>query len=596
MPTPATMNYDDIHFASMKPPGILRPAPGDAPVLRSAPQDTNPLKITETEGSSIGARLNLGDGMTLGVPSRNPDGSYIYPVKNSEGDVIGGFNIYRQEDGDLVLSGANQNNHFQSSAEWIRPNVSTGSSTGVGKEKDYLKGETKDLENGYDGVVGGVGGQLQGSANAFEAQQFNMIVEPDGSGLLQKITVTAGKVGGGGKAEGTFDMNGAGILEAKAGVDAGVEGKLAEATLTGEKFWSMKVSPDGTCQQSTLGAEGGGFIGGAAKYNGGVGTEGAYSKGSVGFLAGVTGGGKLEYNKDFQCENPFAKAGEAAADTRAVSSGGAQWFNPGGDGGLLSTGPTYQNWGGGGWNGGVRDDAPVCRLDWLPPHDEMDEAFRLHDYAYIRGGLTADTPNSNPLKQQADLELLENLRKIPDSELDADSLLFKTTTELFFSEKTSGKYPAELVQKLRDMSLSDLSSEEKIAKLASSGMIRGSEAKQFFENLYDGAKEKFNNGLEYLGGKVGGLKDYLFGDEASVGGSGDSAVFNEFASRGFGGASGGSGQSISAMEDQADDLADNCDQHADRAEAASRRARSSARRAAATAARIRAMLSRRRSY
>jgi len=297
-------------------------------------------------------------------------------------------------------------------------------------------------------------------------------------------------------------------------------------------------------------------------------------------------------------ENPTAETLPnitPATDSEILrKSGGAQWFDPGGDGSILG-GPTYQNWGGGGWNGGVRDDTPICRPDWLPPNDKMDEAFRDHDYDYMRHGLSADTPNTNPFKRQADLDLLQKLKRIPDSELDADSLLFKTTTELYFSEATSGEYPPELVEKLRNMSLGDLSFEEKIAKIVAQLQIRKSEAADLLGNIYDGAKEKVSDGLDYLGDKANSFKDSIFGgnDDAT-----SPTVLDDFAGGSSGlqslSSSSSGGQSITEAEDDADTGADNADRHADRAAIAANNARSAARRAAASAARMRTLLSRKR--
>jgi hypothetical protein len=195
--------------------------------------------------------------------------------------------------------------------------------------------------------------------------------------------------------------------------------------------------------------------------------------------------------------------------SESASKGGANWFNPGGGGGIIKDGPTYENWGGGGWSGGVRDPTPVCRIDWQLPKSKMDEAFRDHDYDYMRDGIDANTPQSNPLKQAADLRLLEKLKQVPDSELDANSLLFKTTTQLFFGEKTSGKYDPELVEKLKNIPLSDLDWEERAAKLMAEGKIQKDELGQFFGDMYESTKQKLGDAADYLGNKAGEAEQWV---------------------------------------------------------------------------------------
>lgn len=362
--------------------------------------------------------------------------------------------------------------------------------------------------------------------------------------------------------------------------------------------------------------------------------------------------------------------------TSDASGTGADWFKPKGAGGLLdvdveldskslipiklklpddhpfSLGPTFENWGGGGWSGGVRDETPVCREDWKMPASKMDEAFRDHDYDYMRDGIDANTPQSNPLKQAADLRLLEKLKAIPDSELDANTLLFKTSTELFFGEKTSGKYDPELVEKLNNIPLSDLDLEEKAAKLISQGKIQKDELEKFVGDLYETTKTKISDAADYLGDKaneagekIGDAADYV-GDkinEASDFAKEKAEQLGESLSSGYdsltdklsslispasqdtqpkweggggsfggGGASGswdttaegmgvlggevgggvGTDKSISVIQDEADEAAQAADTDADRAESAARRAESALRRAQRARARIMARLRR----
>lgn len=89
------------------------------------------------------------------------------------------------------------------------------------------------------------------------------------------------------------------------------------------------------------------------------------------------------------------------------------------------------------------------------------------------------------------------------------------------------------------------------------------------------------------------LMDDVFGPDATAGGAAPTVGPLGLASDVSNTAGGGVSQSITAMEDEADDLAQQADSHADAAEIDAGKAKAAALRAAAIAARIRAMLSRR---
>ncbi len=282
----------------------------------------NPLGITDTEGKSVGQRLGLGEGQYLGKPAPEGDGTYIYPIYNEKGDVTGGLQMGRNSDGSLTGTYANQMPHLDGKGEWDRPNIETKYLGGTQKEKDLLEhksegGSSDDKESsgnkwedagGFKGVEAGAGGKLSGSANLFDGSTGTFTVNPDGSGYGGKITNKAGEVGGvfQGDVKGGYED---GKGSAKGEFEAGVEGKVASGGLSGEKYWSIIVKPDGTCQQTSVGAQGEAFIGGAAKYTGSYGTGGLSSKVSLGFGPGLSAGGNLNYDKNFECSNPFANPG-----------------------------------------------------------------------------------------------------------------------------------------------------------------------------------------------------------------------------------------------------------------------------------------------
>ena len=65
--------------------------------------------------------------------------------------------------------------------------------------------------------------------------------------------------------------------------------------------------------------------------------------------------------------------------------------------------PTYGNWGGPGWSGGVFVDFPNKPDYTVAPVDEMDALFKEHDEAYQSGVLPA----------VADAKLLGKLKTVP---------------------------------------------------------------------------------------------------------------------------------------------------------------------------------------
>ncbi len=312
---------------------------------------------------------------------------------------------------------------------------------------------------------------------------------------------------------------------------------------------------------------------------------------------------------------------------------GSSWLRPGGGGDALKDGPTYGNWGGGGYSGGVRDDTPMCRMDWKPPANRLDEAFREHDYAYMRDGLSADTDQSNPLKQAADKLLLERLSNIPDSELDWDAIAYKRAAQGLFGAKVAGEDVSQSVSEAYDAlgkqmretwdatkdtasdawdATKDTASDawdatKGIAEQAADWAAKkGGEAMDFGDQMVDGAKDALRDASGWAQDKAGGALNWAKDQWNSAWDEGtspdgmttlptvevDASGFGAFGT--FSRSGGTSGETIIAIDDQAEQLADDADGHADRAETAARSARSSARRAAAIAARIRAMLSRRR--
>jgi hypothetical protein len=105
------------------------------------------------------------------------------------------------------------------------------------------------------------------------------------------------------------------------------------------------------------------------------------------------------------------------------------------------------------------------------------------------------------------------------------------------------------------------------------------------EEAADAAKGAAGNAMGWAKGKVSNFLDSAPESPPWADGGGGAS--------GSLGPSAAAGDTIVAMEDQADDLAQEADGHADRAASAARRAQSAATRAAAIAARIRAMMSRR---
>ncbi len=98
--------------------------------------------------------------------------------------------------------------------------------------------------------------------------------------------------------------------------------------------------------------------------------------------------------------------------------------------------PNHGNYGGPGWTGGQWDDGSnSCKSTWKPPVDEMDRQFRNHDYDYIRSGVTANTPNTNPAKQAADQRLLDGLQKVQPSTFGGQ--LYKAGAQGYFRYKVN---------------------------------------------------------------------------------------------------------------------------------------------------------------
>jgi hypothetical protein len=115
-------------------------------------------------------------------------------------------------------------------------------------------------------------------------------------------------------------------------------------------------------------------------------------------------------------------------------------------------------------------------------------------------------------------------------------------------------------------------------------------------NAWDKTTDAAGDALDWTKDKANDLWDSAFGDDPAP------PTFQPWEGMGgrFSGAGGGGswapgsgGETIIAMDDQADELANSTDTHANSAESSARRAESAARRAAAIAAQIRAMMSRR---
>lgn len=568
---------------------------------------TNPLQITHVEGNSIKQRLDLGEGQHLGEPTLNGDGSYFYPIMK-DGAHDGGFDIARNSEGSLDVKGTYKVNQIESSAGISHPQVEANLTGGKGKEYDLREGTEKDT-TGFSGIEAKAGMEASASANAFGVKDFDFKVAPDGSASGRTIESNFGKLEGTASAGGVVGVDGKGKPDAHLGVDLGVEAKLAESTVEVEKSFKIDVNGDGKCEQTSISGEGGAFIGGAAGYSGGLRTDGAYSKATLGLGPGVTVAGKFEYEKEFDCkDNPFETAGETPSTSLGsgsganIGGGGSQLVQRGGEkaevnfltpaegGGTFSDGPTRGNWGGGGYSGGVRDDTPVCREDWQPPVDAMDAAMRDHDYAYMRHGIEADTPQSNPFKQQADLELLERLKNIPDSELDMESMFFKKSAQALFGYKVAREEVSQSVidtyEKAKQQAVETWeatadaagnavdqvqSAAESMADTASEKM---SEIGESIKEGWDGLTSPDDAGEDEVVTAGGGSWGGGGGSFSGAGASGSWAP-----TPGGGGAGvdslvggGGSDKSISVVAGEAESLAGDAESSAQRAESAASRA------------------------
>jgi hypothetical protein len=210
--------------------------------------------------------------------------------------------------------------------------------------------------------------------------------------------------------------------------------------------------------------------------------------------------------------------------------------------------PKYGNYCGPDWIGGMYDAGNVCRVDWKPPVDQLDEACRDHDYDYVRSDLSAQTPNSNPDKQEADLELLEKADGVSNDDLGIYGDIYKQGVKEVFGYKTGTDGTLVATDDVLDS------------------------VKQGVSNAWDWSKDKAGDAWDWTKDKTSDFLGSSFPIETS-------AV--------------GGGTTIIAAESDAEKLSEEADSHADRAASAARKAQSAARRAAAIVARMRAMMSRR---
>lgn len=94
----------------------------------------------------------------------------------------------------------------------------------------------------------------------------------------------------------------------------------------------------------------------------------------------------------------------------------------------------YGNYCGDDMTGGLwKDKSESCKLIWKKPIDQVDEACRKHDYAYIRKNLSKDTPVNNPDRRNADLKLIKNMG---EAKTDIPyGTMYKSATKRYFEWK-----------------------------------------------------------------------------------------------------------------------------------------------------------------
>jgi hypothetical protein len=303
--------------------------PEDVATAHARATPSNPLGISDTEGKSIGQRIDLGEGQYLGLPQPNPNGSYNYPVYNEDGSVAGSIDINRNPNGSLSGTGSFQRPHVEGDAGMDGLGAETGYTTGSGKEYDIPTGKTENTGSGWDGAEVGATASAEGNINAFVADTFKFEIDPDGSGYAGKITNTFGQVEGELTGGGALGVNDEGEFEANIGGEGSIGAKAAEGLLSGETFWPLTTNPDGTCEQPGLSGEGGAFLGAGAGAKGEFGLDGLGGKLYAGLGGGLTAGGNMQLFGNFECANPFASLGgpgtgpSALADLGSSGLGGA---------------------------------------------------------------------------------------------------------------------------------------------------------------------------------------------------------------------------------------------------------------------------------
>jgi hypothetical protein len=606
------MNSDDIYLASRSLPGIVRPAPGDAPVLSPAtgPTVLSPellqaiakgrptaaapqLEMSWQEQASLLQRLNINKnrGERIGPATSDGEGRFTIPVFDKQGNVVGGTTVYR-ENGQLKGGFAKENSGIDGSAEAIAPTISGGRNS-WGKENVDNDGNFKDSDTWSLPTRVEAGAKAGAKGALVEVQSGSFTINPDGSG--RGSVITTGAIKGELNAKGAGEV---GFDHGKFGANAamGLEGNahVASATYKAEAFGGVKPTDDpNVCTQWTGTAEGGAHFGLGGTAMAQFGTDGVKAK--IGATAGPglsLGGSVARPEVECRVQNQVIGADQTISGTspeadkvRSQLIEGVQTSSSPEDylanTKMLSSSdyaptntediptssyltPKYGNYCGPDWIGGMYDAGNVCRVDWKPPGDAMDEACRDHDYDYIRSDLSAQTPNTNPDKQAADLELLDKVAAVPNSDLDTYGDIYKQGVDEVFGYKTG----------------------------TGGSLVAIDQAIEGVKDAWDWTKNNASDAWDWTKDKASDAWDSTFGDDPppNDGSPSPGALgLQPMASMG----SGGGGESISGMETEADDLSQEAHSHADRAESAARQAQAAARRAAAIAARIRAMTSRR---
>ena len=114
--------------------------------------------------------------------------------------------------------------------------------------------------------------------------------------------------------------------------------------------------------------------------------------------------------------------------------------------------PTYGLYGGPGWTDGQRGGT-TFEQDGV---DALDEAFKEHDRGYGEAEQfdTIDRDRARELRNAADQKLVEDMRAIPQSDLDREGIIYRSLADLVFSRKPAWRdeYEAavDLVDRIQD--------------------------------------------------------------------------------------------------------------------------------------------------